>query len=372
MADRSILHCIPSMGGGGAERQLTYLCQGLTKRGWSVHVALLEGGPNLPALVASQAHIHFLQAKNNYDPLILRKLCRLIGALRPDVVQTWLPMMSVAGGLASWFMGTPWIFSERSSPNAHPRSFRGILRMMIGRWATAIIANSMLGFTYWQSKRHSDDRIYFIPNAIPVNRIASMPALSSLESRVPEGTKIILYAGRLEQEGKNILSLIQALSLVFEKVDGVALLCGEGPLRPAITKLASDLRISDRVILPGYAKNIWSWMKTADVFVSVSHFEGCSNSVMEAMAAGCPMVLSDIDSQREIVDEKSAFLAKPDRPDEIASAIIDAISDRESALQKARTARKLAERWSTHELAVRHDEAYSEILVRMNGRSGRI
>src|SRR5262249_15075384 len=104
-----ILHCIPSMGGGGAERHLACLAAGLIQMGWEVHVALLSGGPNLDRLQASGAMIHQMSCTSNYDPGIAWQLRRILHTIRPVLTQTWLPQMDILGGILSLMSGIPWI-----------------------------------------------------------------------------------------------------------------------------------------------------------------------------------------------------------------------------------------------------------------------
>ena len=101
-----ILQCIPTMTGGGAERQLVYLCEGLTQLGWDVTVALLDLGPNVERLSRAGIHTEVLTHRTNYDPFLVWQLVDLIRRLRPDVVHTWLPTMNIIGGIAAGLSGT--------------------------------------------------------------------------------------------------------------------------------------------------------------------------------------------------------------------------------------------------------------------------
>src|ERR1041385_9365160 len=85
-----ILYCIPTLGNGGAERQLAYLAAELRRMGHEVHVASSRGGPNLERLEAAGVQWHCLGGISNRDPLIFLRLIVLLRKLRPDVVQTSL------------------------------------------------------------------------------------------------------------------------------------------------------------------------------------------------------------------------------------------------------------------------------------------
>jgi hypothetical protein len=120
---------VPSLVGGGAERQLTYLVKELVQSGWDVHVAYVHGGPNMGRLEASGATVHRLRALGNHDPQILGRLVATIRRVKPDIVQCWLLQMEVLGGLASMLTRTPWVFSERSCEEAYPASLKALLRL---------------------------------------------------------------------------------------------------------------------------------------------------------------------------------------------------------------------------------------------------
>jgi glycosyltransferase involved in cell wall biosynthesis len=83
-------------------------------------------------------------------------------------------------------------------------------------------------------------------------------------------------------------------------------------------------------------------MKRVDALVSLSKFEGCPNVVLEAMACGCPLVVSNIPAHREILDEQSALFANPHSPIEAAAALKATLSFREAAQSRALAARERA------------------------------
>ena len=116
-----VLHLITNLGQAGAERQVTYLACGLADLGWEVHVGHLEPGrnpdDNLARLERAGVTRHLVPNTGSYDWRTPLRLRRLIRELRPDVVQTWIPMMDVIGGGAALSSRVPWIVSERNTPD---------------------------------------------------------------------------------------------------------------------------------------------------------------------------------------------------------------------------------------------------------------
>jgi len=358
-----VLHCIPSMEGGGAERQLAYLAGELTRMGWEVHVALLYGGPNFGRLQASGAVIHELVARSNYDPRIFWQLLRVINAVKPDLIQVWMLQMEILGGMAAETARVPWVFSERCSALAYPPTPKNWLRVLLASRASAIVSNSMGGDRYWQARLNSRVPHCVVPNALPLEEIETVQPAAPEETGLGPDQRVVLYVGRFDPQ-KNLETLLLALREVVSRPEVVAVLCGEGALRPEVERWIKEYALPGRVLLPGYVPAVWSWIKRADVFVSVSLFEGHPNTVLEAMACGCPLVVSDIPAHREFLDEQCALLVSPYAPAEIAQAISNVLSAPAAAARRARNARARVAQWSTRAIARQYEQVYMGVLDR--------
>jgi glycosyltransferase involved in cell wall biosynthesis len=357
----SVLHLIPSLGAGGAEKQLIYLSGGLVRAGWDVHVAFTARGPNFPLLEASGATLRPISISSNYDPMMIPRIVRHIREARPAIVQTWIPMMDMVGGPIARCMRIPWIMSERCSPDFFPRTSKIVLRERLGRFATGIVSNSESGDEYWSRHAGSNTHRSVIRNALPFDQIEETkpadPAIFGLPSNAP----LILYAGRFEDQ-KNIEMLVAGVAQALVDSDASALLCGDGPLRDGAAREFARLGLSDRVRLPGFVPDIWSWLKRAELMVSVSHFEGMPNTVMEAMACRCALVVSEISMHREILDESCAVLVDRRNPEAIARAILGVLRGPEHAKRRIDAARERAIHWSIDSGTRDYAKVYCEII----------
>jgi glycosyltransferase involved in cell wall biosynthesis len=108
-------------------------------------------------------------------------------------------------------------------------------------------------------------------------------------------------------------------------------------------------------------------MKRADAFAFMSKFEGCPNVVLEAMACGCPLVLSDIPAHREILDEGRAYFAHPDNQTAIAEAIKTTLLFGDAARARADAAQVAIAGRTTRAMAGRYEQLY--LTVRERGRT---
>lgn len=368
MDNKCILHLIPNMAGGGAERQLSYLCEGLQKRGWDLHVALLSGGVNYRRLLESGATIHVIKARGNYDPLILFRLQRLTRSLRPRLVQTWNPMMDILGGVCALITGNRWILSENNSAPAYRPTRTNLLRRVIGVHCTAIISVSDTGLDYWRPLTSADT--YCTPLAPHFAEIEATPpdlALANLAQR----QEVILFAGRFVPE-KNVERLVRVLGRIVTERNAVAFLCGEGPLRERLHAAAEAQGLGALLRFPGYVEDVTARMKAAHVFVSLSTFEGRPNTIAEAMACRCPLVLSNIPSHAEMVGSDSAFYCDPLDELSIAAAVRQALDHPNAAREKAARAYSRISRHSMEAFLDQYEQIYARYTgVRQYGRGTR-
>ena len=371
MAAKTILHCIPSMGGGGAERQLTYLTAELTRMGWNVHVVLLHEGPNFDRLKSSGATIHKLIARNNYDPKIFGQLLQIIRTIKPDLIQVWIIQMEILGGIAAQIMRLPWIFSERSSQlfysAAYSPSLKKRLRVFLASKANAIVSNSTGGDSYWRTQLQGCVPQSIIPNIVPFEEIDASASVVSPNIVLESDWKVVLFAGRFDA-GKNIDKLIAALEKVLQQPAVVAVLCGDGPDRSRIQQLLKQSIIADRVFLPGYVSNLIGLYKRADVYVSLSLYEGHPNAVLEAAACGCPLVLSDIPAHREFLDDHSAVFVNPHESAPVAEAITSVLSDSSQAKLRAANARAAIQKFSAVTIASQYQQVYQDVIAQSQKR----
>jgi glycosyltransferase involved in cell wall biosynthesis len=351
-----ILYCIPTLGHGGAERQLSYLAAALAAGGHEVHVASSRGGPNLARMESAGVKWHRLGGACNRDPVIFFRLRRLMRRLRPDVVQTILTPMDILGGAAALMTRTRWVLRESSSAPLYTAGWRNRLRFSLGRIADAVVSNSAGGDAYWRSAPGAQV-LRVIPNAIPFDEIARAEPARADGFGADE--KVVLYAGRMDA-GKNVESLIAALARVAGEMPFVAVMCGDGPRRPHLERMARSLGVAHCIVFKGYVDNLWELMKRADVLVSLSRVEGCPNVVLEAMACGCPLVVSDIPAHREMLDEHSARFADPDDVLKAAADIKAILSYGDAA--RARAARERAAGRPVETTARRYEQLYLSLL----------
>ena len=362
-----ILHLTQDFAAAGAQRQLSYLAPELVKLGHEVHVAFVDGGPNLARLHSSGAVLHHIgrgdfhvargRGIHNYDPLVLPRLTSLFRKIQPDLAQTWIQHMDIFGGLACRFTRTRWILREPGSAIAYPPSLKTFARIKVAQSASLIVVNSVEGEQTWLRQAAKVPRI-LIRNGVPAEEIDATSPGSPDELGLTPDDRVLLFVGRFEP-CKNLANLVLAIADAAKRTpDFKAILCGNGPDQEGIRKLVSQEGMADRILLPGIVANPWELMKRAEIFLSLSHYEGCPNALMEAMASRCPLIVSDIPAHRQLLDDDATLFVDPNDPRAVADAIAVVLSRPHGAHRRADRARTLIETLSLKAMAGQYDCVY--------------
>lgn len=348
-----ILHLIPTLGGGGAERQLGLLAPALAQSGVEIGVAYHGGGPNLDLLCRSTVDLFPLPRRGNYHPMQLWDIGSLVSRWRPDAIQTWLPQMDILGGMVAHFTRTPHILSERSSASMYADSLKIAVRTRMGRLARAIIANSQGGADYWYALgAHS--QIIVIPNAMP-------PLKDDISPHPWPGKRYFVMAGRFSPE-KNAVTAARALVMALEaSPDMHAAILGDGPDREMVSAVVTASTVAQRVRMVGYSNDVNTWLRHAAAYVSSSYVEGHPNVVLEAAQALCPLILSDIPAHREAIGEGAAYVAADDVAG-YASALGFAIDAPVETARRIESARARVDMLALGTITERYALLYRELL----------
>jgi len=357
-----ILHLIPSLSGGGAERQLSYLAPELAHSGHDVHIAYTKDGPDKPELPGTT--LHPLKFRSNYNPYLFWQIFKLIRHIKPDIVHTWITQMDIWGGIAAGFNHVPWVFREPSSVKAYLQpTWKDNLRIKVGSHASVIVSNSQGGNEYWKTQLpNSIHKI--VVNGLPLQEIELSNDYLPFDLE-KKNVPIILYVGRIIGL-KNPQFFLEAIASVKKEQAVLGVICGEGNQRPQMENLIHTLNLDADVHFTGHlsASTIWTLMKKSAVFVSLSKYEGCPNTVMEAMACDCPLVISDIPAHREILDESCAAFVNPSNIQQVSETILQTLSNRDASKKRTVIAKQKVQEWSIAKIAENWEILYKEILLK--------
>lgn len=185
---------------------------------------------------------------------------------------------------------------------------------------------------------------------------------------------IIGSAGRLAPQ-KGFIYAIRAMKTVAERFPQARLvIAGEGPLEAELRAEADALGVSGNVVFLGFRRDVAAFLAAMDVFVHPSLWEGLSISLMEAMAASCPIVASDIWGNREMIrNGVNGLLVEPANPAALAEALCSVLGKPDFAAQLAREARHTAESEFTEPRMVEENlRAYDAALSARRGAAANL
>lgn len=358
-----ILHLIPTLEGGGAERQLAYLAEGLQADGWEVVVASLRGGVNTDLLRKADIQPRLIKNSSPRDPMLLPRIVRLARDAQPDIIHTWIPSMDILGGLASITLRVPWVASERTQPESWHTGWQMRLRrrLVFGR-ARVVVTNSQRAAATCVRLGARQERVRFIPNAVPLNSLRDATPVDRAAAGLHTDAKLIVAVGRLD-DGKNTEAIVKALPEVLTSVQADVRVFGIGPNRSQLGEQARNLGLKDRVVFEGFSPRVPSWLLAADLFVSASRAEGNPNAVIEAMACETPLVLSDIQEHRELAGGAALYFDPPDVRG-LARGVIAALANRESSAERVRLATERVNGMDLPRMITSYRNLYDQILGR--------
>lgn len=357
-----VIHVINNLPVGGAERFLVLLAAIQKKRGMQVEVVTLA--PPNPLAASLEEHAvpwHCLGRERLNDPRLLLDLRRHLQRRRPHVVHTHLFYADVFGRIACRWAGVPAVVGTEHSTEGAPLSWR---RRALMR-ATAPLSDGLVAVS--ESVRDaararlggSTRDFEVIPNGIAIEAWAEATPLEPAALGVTPDAIRIGCVGRLAPE-KGHEVLIEALARISNPRLHLFLV-GDGGVREALQARARESAIADRVHFLGWRMDVARLLRSFDVFAMPSRYEGHSMALLEAMAAGCACVVSDIPELVEPLQAAGWIAAAGDAGD-WARVLQIAIASPEDRRAKGIAAQRIASQASIETSADAYERLYERLL----------
>jgi glycosyltransferase involved in cell wall biosynthesis len=356
----------PNLAAGGAERQWSILLPGLRRRGADARlIALDAGGPFAAAMHEAGVPFEVLGMRNQADlPRLGRS--RLIRGFAPDVVVTRGVSGLYVGGLIAAVRRGRHVYNDHRQVGMALSARREALTRAITRRIDLVIAVAEDQIDAWTARGLAASRIVVIPNGVP-----QPPALGSRselrhELGLPESAVIALLVARLRPE-KRVPDFVAAVRRARERhPELIGLIAGDGPDRAAIdAAVGADAAI--RVL--GHRDDVARLMGAADVFALASEYEAQPMAILEAMAAGLPVLATDVGGVGAlVVSGETGLLVPPADPDAMGAALGRLTGAPDLRVQMGQAGRtRQRERWD----AERMTDEYLHVLVQLVRRQER-
>ena len=313
-----VLHCIHSLAGGGAERQLSLLCQDRSAAYLENFTFCINDESYTQSTSRTLVKYH---RKSKMDVGIFRAMAYAIDDVKPDVIHAWLPpAITIPALLVGWWKNVPVIVSYRNAKRS--RIKMDLLEYLFAvMFASGIASNTNVELCSLPYRW-----LYWWKNSIVIRNGVSIPinhVLLDDRKFLSSGKLSILFAGRLTSQ-KNWKCLLDALAIVGDEISWSLLVCGKGEDEKQIEEYVVNNNLQNKVKMLGYKTELYSIMADSDLLVLPSWYEGMPNVLVESLAIGLPCILSDIPAHKDIVGSAvPEMFFPPDKPDVLAEKLID-------------------------------------------------
>jgi glycosyltransferase involved in cell wall biosynthesis len=328
---RTIVHFSDTAGFGGAEQMLLTTLAGLDRERWRcVLMHHANAGAAQLAEGARDLAIETRAVPGARGPAGMANLGQMVGAIRaeqPALFHAHLigALRCTKGILAARLAGVPGVLATQQ---LYPSSLSRRKRMRQKLVSIAVDRYVAVSHAMARGLRHAvafGDRVAVIHNAIDVAAFGGAASTNLREALTGGAARpTVLTVARLNKQ-KGLEHLITAAARL---PDTLFFIAGEGPEREALELHARQLNVADRVTFLGHRSDVLELLAACDLFVLPSLFEGLPVSVLEAMAAGKPVVATAIGGTDEaMIHQETGLLVPPGDPGALVTAIRTLLSD---------------------------------------------
>lgn len=356
-----VMHVISGLHSGGAERMLANLAlsQGAGKD-WPMVAALIPGGDHYERLKSGNVNVtHLGMKRGRAGPAGIMRLAGLIRTAKPDVIQSWMYHGDLAATLALMISGrrrkTRLFWGLRCSDmdlSRYSALFKFTVRACAGlsKIPDAVTSNSEAGIAWHKALGYRARRYELVENGIDIETYRpdhDARRAVRRELGIAEETPLLITVARVDPM-KDYPGLIEAIGML------------EGVEAMVVGLNTITLPKTERLHRLGHRTDVPNLLAAADLLVSPSAYgEGFSNAIAEGMAAGLPVIATDVGDARRIVGEAGRII-DPGDPEELAEVIRELTADMEKLHELGATARaRIEANYTPARMAARFAEIHN-------------
>jgi len=332
----------------------------------------MDAVPNDVPLHVLPASRNFLFARHIHK---IRALTAVIESVQPDVLLSFLDGSNVLA-LETKLLKKPncaFVISQRNNLSVsferryEFKGFRRWLKMAYVRWLYPK-ADHIISLSHGVKNDLVDnfdmppDKITPIHNPIAIQKIIEKSTEPVSYPWNRQSCRIVIAVGRLYEQ-KGYFDLIEAFSRLEMDRPVKLVILGEGELRGQLEDFIASKGLQNDIWMPGFVENPWACMRDADVFVLSSHWEGFGNVIVEAMACGTPVVVTDCDyGPREIINNgEDGILVPVGDVARLADEIDALLSDENERLRLGEAGKKRASNFESSKISRQYGQVFESI-----------
>lgn len=349
---------------GGTETQVLALIRALDRRRVEPSLVLLNGDDaESRSLEPDDCPVLRLSVHSLHKPVALEaagKILRFWRQLKTDVVQVYFLDSAYFGVPLARIAGVRRVVRVRNNIGHWLTLKHRWLGRIIGRMASVTLTNCQPARdALLAAEGGRADKIVVLENGVDVERFRSR-----CNANPAAGPRIGVVANLRPVKGVDVF--VRAAAQLKSRFPGASFhIAGQGRQRPELERLIADLNLGRCATLHGVVANIPAFLGSLDVAVMPSHAEGMSNAVLEYMAAGLPIVATDVGANAHLLgDGEYGILVPPGNDVALADGIARLLGDRAAAARMADAARRHAQRhYSRDAMVLRFEEFYQSLCV---------
>lgn len=358
---KTVLYIVDSLGLSGKTRTMMYLASHLDPQRFKGAVCTFSDEKSIlvDQLRANGIPIYTLPCKDGLDFLMVPRVARLMRSVNAEIVHCYNPRPILYGGLAAKFLRvgatvgslsafacqvpdrTYGFLPQPLSTASRRNVYRNRVAARLMRYLVTVSA--ALGKRFCEYNALPLDKLRIVPYGADLSAVEQVTAeeARSLRRQLGFGPEdvVIGSVGRLVEQ-KDYPTQLKAFALAATEVPRLRMvLAGDGPLEASLRQLARDLGIEDRVQFLGHWDQVPRLLRSFDIFVLASKFEPFGVALLEAKAAGLPIVATAVNEVPEILsDGESGLLSAPEDPQSMAGIFVSLAKDPELRARLGRQA----------------------------------
>ena len=337
-----IVHIIYALGTGGLENGLVNIINRMPPERYKhVIICLTHATDFAKRITAPDVKVIELHKREGHDLGVYWRLQKLLWQLKPDLVHTRNLAALEMQALTLLLPGVKRVHGEHGrdiydlhGQNKKYNRLRKVMSYVIHRYIAVSkdLENWLL--TTVNIPREKVEQLY---NGVDLTRFIQLDDSVKTDVLPPELAKDYLIIGTVGRIAavKDQLTLLKAFDLLVKSDSDISdklrlLIVGDGPLFAALKEQVHDLGLDEKVWLAGDRKDIPALLRSMDIFVLPSLGEGISNTVLEAMATGLPVIATRVGGNPELVDDQNTGVLVPvGNSEELARVLLDIVNDKD-------------------------------------------
>lgn len=357
----NVVHLVLTLNIGGLEKVVYDLVRFAARDEFATRVLCLnEIGALGPTFKDSGIPVESLGHHGKGIRREISALAKRLSELRPDVLHTHNAAAHIVGAPAARWAGVPVVVHTRHGMH-EVQGWKTTFGNRIASWLThRMVAVSAAASEVSRRNDHiSDDRLEVIRNGVDLNLYRRR------ECEPTNGRFRAIHAARLDNTTKDQRTLLRAVRYVVDREPLFELdLIGDGPDRAPLECLCDELKLRPYIHFLGFRHNVHALLPEADLFVLSSVTEGLPMTLLEAMAAGLPIVSTDVGGISELVaNGETGVLVAPQNPEALGEAILKLVHDPRRAAQMGQAGRRRVEQeFDVRVVTARYEELYRTLL----------